>query len=118
MSGLAIYAARGLRSGRLRSGTAEITAVAFIRVARLQNEVGTKYFFRGTIFLSKNAPKFSPERFEPVFMGLKKIPQNPREISCKRSLPKIKKITDELLQVRREKLSPLAVAGSFVFLEK
>ena len=31
-----------------------------VRVARLQNEVGTNYFFPGMNFLTKNAPKFSP----------------------------------------------------------
>ena len=32
-----------------------------IRVARLQNEVGSTYFFRGTDLLTKNAQKFSPK---------------------------------------------------------
>ena len=32
-----------------------------VRVAHLQNEVGMKDFFRGTNFLTKDAPKFSPK---------------------------------------------------------
>ena len=33
----------------------------WVSVARLQNEVGTKYSFRATKFVTKNAPKYSPK---------------------------------------------------------
>ena len=45
-------------------------------MARLQNEVGTKYFFRDTNFLTNNAPKFSPKMFEPLVSGSEKHPPN------------------------------------------
>ena len=48
-------------------------------------------FFRGTNFLTKNAPTFS-RNFWALFCGSEKYPQNSRQISCKISLPKIKKI--------------------------
>ena len=47
-----------------RGGRPESTRIGRItknRVARLQNEVGTKDFFWGTNFLTKNAPKVSPK---------------------------------------------------------
>ena len=70
-----------------------------IRVAGLQNEVGTKYFFRGTNFLMKNAPIF-PQYFEPLFW----VRKNPARCSAKNRIPPNKKqIADELLQERREK---------------
>ena len=59
-------------------------------MACLQSEVGTKDFFRGTNFLTENAPKFSPKFLKPLFVG-QKNPQNSRQISCKNSLPKIKR---------------------------
>ena len=52
--------------------------VHFIRVARLQNEVGTKYFSRHNIFSRKMLP-FFPEIVEPLFCGSEKIPQNSRQ---------------------------------------
>ena len=76
----------------------------YIEVACLQSELCTKYLF----FLSyessyEKCPEISPEIFEPLFCGSEKIPQNSHQIS-KISLRKIKKkITDELLQERREK---------------
>ena len=54
-------------------------AARFIRVARLQNEVDTKDFFRGTNFLTKNALIFSPKMLSLYFVGEKKsckIPAN------------------------------------------
>ena len=62
----------------------------FRRVARLQNEVGTKDFFRATNFLTKNAPKFSP-KFLSLYLWVRKNPQNPRQNFRQISLPKIKK---------------------------
>ena len=56
------------------------------RVARQQNEVGTKYFFRDTIFSRKMLRFFFPKMFEPC--GSEKIPQNSRQISRKMSLPR------------------------------
>ena len=45
----------------------------FFRVARLQNEVGTKdLFVRGTTFLTKNAPKCSPMFLSLYFRNLEK----------------------------------------------
>ena len=68
-----------------------------VRVARLQNEVGTKYFFRGTNFLTKNAPKFSPNFLSLYFVGQKKSRKIPGKFPAKFPSPKSKKITDELL---------------------
>ena len=45
-----------------------------VRVALLQNEVGTNDFFRATNFLTKNAPKFSPKLLSLYFVGQKKNP--------------------------------------------
>ena len=82
--------------------------LVFLKVARLQSEFCTKDFFRATNFLTKNAPKISPEIFEPLFCGSEKIPGKsppnfPLDIP---NFPAInqKKFTDELLQERREKL--------------
>ena len=44
----------------------------FLRVARLQSEVGTKDVFRCTNFLTKNAPKCSPIFLSLYFAGPKK----------------------------------------------
>ena len=52
----------------------------------------TKDFFGATNFLTKNAPEFSQNFFEPLFCGSEKIPQNSRQIPHESSLPKIKKI--------------------------
>ena len=60
-----------------------------VRVARLQNEVGTKDVFRGTNFLMKNSQIF-PEIFEPLFCGSKKIPKNSCQISRKKFPPQNK----------------------------
>ena len=50
---------------------------ALVRAARLQNEVGTKDFFRGTNFRTKSAPKFSPIFLSLYFVGLKKSARFP-----------------------------------------
>ena len=78
-----------------------------VRVARLQSEFCTKDFFRATNFLTKNAPKFSPIFLSLCSMGQKKNPGKfPPNFPLK--FPNFpaknqKKITDELLQERREK---------------
>ena len=77
--------------------------VGFFRVAHLQNEVGTKELFRGTNFLTKNAPRFSPNIFKSVFLWVRNILQIPANFPSKCPSPKSKQITDELLQERREK---------------
>ena len=61
-------------------------AVLTVRVARPQNEVATKSFFRGTKFLTKNALKFSSNVLSLHFVGQKKIPQNSRQTSRQISL--------------------------------
>ena len=66
-----------------------------IRVARLQNEVGTKCFFSRHGFSHEKCSEFFLPKNEPLFCASEKIPQNSRR---KNSLPIIKKITDELLQ--------------------
>ena len=78
-----------------------------VRVARLQNEVGTKYFFRGANVLTKNAPKVARNVWAFI-LCVRKNPQN--------FLPKItkKKITDELPQERRGSLL-LTVGPLFFF---
>ena len=53
----------------------------FFKVAHLQSEFCTKDFFRATNFLTKNAPKFSPKFFEPLFCGSEKSPENSLHIS-------------------------------------
>ena len=55
----------------------------FVRVARLQKEVGMKLFFSRHEFLTKNAPIISPS-FLDCICGSEKIPQN----SCKILPPK------------------------------
>ena len=62
-----------------------------VRVAVLQNKVCTKDFVRGTNYLTKNAPKFSPKVLSLYFVGQKNSPQNSFQISRKISLPKMKK---------------------------
>ena len=64
----------------------------FFRVARLQNEVGTKDFLRGTNFLTKNAPKFSPKFLSLYFVGRKKSRKIPAKFPTKFPSPKSKKI--------------------------
>ena len=67
--------------------------------------------FARKIFLShefsyEKCSEIFPEIFEPLFCGSEKSPENSLQISHKFfqiSLRKIKKITDELLQERREK---------------
>ena len=44
----------------------------FVRVARLKNEVGPKDFLWVATFLTKNAPKFTPDALSLVFVGPKK----------------------------------------------
>ena len=51
-----------------------MSSLIFLRVASLQNEVGTKDFFRVTNFLTKNAPKFSQKFLSLYFVGPKKSP--------------------------------------------
>ena len=61
-----------------------------VRVARLQNEVGAKYIFRATKFLTKNAPKLS-RKFRAFSLWVhQKFPQKFYQISRKISLPKFK----------------------------
>ena len=78
-------------SQRARKSCSNLLAVHFIRVARLQNEVGTKDFFRGTNFLTKNAPKFSPIFLSLYFMGRKKSRKIPAKFPTKFPSPKSKK---------------------------
>ena len=54
-----------------------------LRVARLQNEVGTKDFFRGRNFLTKNAPKLVPEILSRYFVGPKKCRKIPTKFPAK-----------------------------------
>ena len=56
-----------------------------VRMARLQNEVGTTYFVRGTNLLTKTAPKFSPKCSSLYFVGPKEIPPNFPQISPPKS---------------------------------
>ena len=51
-----------------------------LRVARLQNGVGTKDFFEARFFSRKSSEIF-PEMFVPLFCGSEKIPQSSRQIS-------------------------------------
>ena len=51
------------------------------KMARLQSEFCTKDFFRATIFLTKNAPKFSPKCLSLCSVGQKKSPENSLQIS-------------------------------------
>ena len=60
-------------------------------MARLQNEVGTKDFFRGTNFLTKNAPKFSPKFSSLYFVGPKKSRKIPAKFPAKFPSQKSKK---------------------------
>ena len=85
----------------------------FLRVARLQNEVGTKDFFQGTNFLTKNAPKFSPNFLSLCFVGPKRSRKIPAKFPAKFPSPKSKKkFTDELLQG----VATLRFPGKFVSL--
>ena len=90
-------------------GHATKVARKLVKVARLQSEFCTNDFFRATNFLTKNAPKFSPKILSLCSVGQKKSPENSLQIShskfpCEKNP---KKITDELLQERREKNSKL-----------
>ena len=69
---------------------------------RLQNEVGTKDTFRGTNFLTKNAKKFSPKCLNLYLVDQKAS----RKIPAKFPSQNQKKITDKLLQERRENILP------------
>ena len=78
-------------------------------MARLQSEFCTKDFFRATNFLTKNAPKFSPNILSLCSVGQKKsrkipskFPTKFSKFSCEKSP---KKFTDELLQERRKNVS-------------
>ena len=72
-------------------------------VARPQNEVGTKYFLRDTNFLTKVLRNFPRNYWAFILAGPKKISLNSRQMPRQISLPKIRKITNELLQDRRKK---------------
>ena len=52
-----------------------------LKVASLQSEFCTKDFFRATNFLTKNAPKFSPNFLSLCSVGQKKSPENSLQIS-------------------------------------
>ena len=54
-----------------------------LRVARLQNKVGTNYFFEAPIFLTKIAPKYSPKNLSLHFVRQKKIRRIPAKFLCK-----------------------------------
>ena len=74
-------------------------------MARLQSEFCTKDFFRATNFLTKNVPKFSPNFLSLCSVGQKNPRKIPSKVPTKLSkfpCEKSKKITDELLQERRE----------------
>ena len=60
-----------------------------VTVARLQNEVGTKYFSRHK-YSDEKCSEISHKAFEPLFCGSEKVPQNSPQISCQISLPKIR----------------------------
>ena len=77
-----------------------------IRVARLHNEVCTKYFLRAMKLLTKNALNFSPKFWSLYLVG----PKNPAKFPPNFPSPKSQKITNELLQKRREK-KPWASSG-------
>ena len=80
-----------------------VTAYKIVRVAHLQSEVCTKYFFQARIFSREMLRNF-PENFEPLFCGSEKIPQNSRQVPAKKFPPENqKRIANELLQERREK---------------
>ena len=64
----------------------------FVRVARLQNEVCTKDFFRATKFVTKNAPKFSPKIFSLHSVGQKKSRKIPAKFPTKFPCEKSKKV--------------------------
>ena len=69
-------------------------------LARLQNEVGTKYVFSRHELSHKKGSKNYPEMFEPLNCGSENTPQNfPPTFPTKN----FRKITDKLLQERREK---------------
>ena len=54
----------------------------FVRAARLQNEVGTKYSFGVLSFLGKDAPKFRQISW-PLSCGSgKKLPNSPEDQTC------------------------------------
>ena len=72
-------------------------------MSRLQNEVGTKDAFPGTNFLTKNALKLSPKFSSLFFGGSNKNPAKfPPNFPQKSPPQSQQKITDELLQERRE----------------
>ena len=74
----------------------------FIREARLQNEVGTKDFFRGTIFLAKNAPKCSPNFLSLSFVCPKKCRKIPAKIPARFLSPPQKKDQRASAEAQRE----------------
>ena len=84
---------------------------SFLKWHICRAKFGTKNVFGATNFLTKNAPKFSPESFEPLFCGSEKIPQNsPPNFPLKKQ----DNFTDELLQARRER----SFKGGFRFTVK
>ena len=74
----------------------------YVRVASLQNEVGTKYFIRGTNFLTKNISKFVAKCLSLDFVGPKKSRKIPAKFPAIFPSQRSKKITSKLLQERRE----------------
>ena len=67
-------------------------------MARLQNEVGTTYFFSSHDFFSRQCSEIFPEMFEPLFCGSEKS----RKIPAKCPSQKSTKNTDEVLQDHQE----------------
>ena len=82
----------------LRNMDAESQAWKALRWHVCRVNFARKIFFELRIFLRKNAPKFSPNILSLYSMGQKKIRKIPAKFPCEES----KKITDELLQGRRE----------------
>ena len=65
-----------------------------------------KYFFLSYKSLTKNAPKLPPKFLSLYFAGPQGTRKIPPKYSAKFLCENLQKITDELLQERREKKSP------------
>ena len=63
----------------------------YLKVARLQSEFCTNYFFGATNFLTKNAPKCSPILLRFCFVGQKRSCQIPAKFPVKFPMRKFKK---------------------------
>ena len=61
------------------------TSQLFLKVARLQSEFCTKEFFRATNFVTKNAPKFSPNFLSLCSVGQKNSRKIPSKFPTKSS---------------------------------